>query len=550
MDSTHERMTVEYLCLEGGMVYDPAHGVAGEIVDIWIAEGKVVSPPEPGFSGPTSIRRMNVNGCVVMPGGVDMHSHLVGSKVNAARRLLPELHGGQPAPPSIPQARGGTRGPVPSSFMTGYQYLGMGYTTALDAAVSPLLARHAQLEFEDTPCIDKGFLILAGDQPYALQAIRENNHAKLDGYLGWLIHVTGGYGLKLVNPGGNVAWKSGQHRQIADFETDLSGMGITPRDIVRALAASADRLGLPHPLHIHANQLGIPGNWETTLATMQALEGSRGHLTHIQFHSYGGSGEREDGFDTAVPKLVDYVNRHPQISVDVGQVMFGSTVSMTGDSPAGYYLAQLTGNKWWSHDIEQEGGCGVSPIQYREKSLVNSWQWAIGLEWYLLGTNPWQLAMTTDHPNGASFIAYPQIIRLLMDKAYRQEMLQRVHPTVRERSQLALLDREYSLNEIAIITRAAPARILGMTTKGHLGPGADADIVVYLPNDDREVMFRFPKHVFQRGELLLENGELRAISPGVLASSKPRFDPACQDDIRQWWQDHMTTKCPEMKVNP
>ena len=36
------------------------------------------------------------------------------------------------------------------------------------------------------------------------------------------------------------------------------------------------------------NNLGMPGNWTTTLATMEALEGRRGHMTHIQFHSYGG----------------------------------------------------------------------------------------------------------------------------------------------------------------------------------------------------------------------------------------------------------------------
>ena len=252
---------VEYLCLKGGTVYDPIHGVAGEIADIWIAGGKIVLPPETNSPQQHSIRQLDIRGCVVMPGGVDMHSHLVGAKVNFARRLLPELHTGESAPAAIPWGRSGTRGPVSSSFMTGYQYVGMGYTTALDAAVSPLLARHAQLEFQDTPCIDKGFLILAGDQPYALQAIREKDQAKLDSYLGWLIHVTGGYGLKLVNPGGNVAWKSGQHRQIADFETEVSGLGMTPRDIVRSLAATVDRIGLPHPLHIHANQLGIPGNW-------------------------------------------------------------------------------------------------------------------------------------------------------------------------------------------------------------------------------------------------------------------------------------------------
>ncbi len=47
---------------------------------------------------------------------------------------------------------------------------------------------------------------------------------------------------------------------------------------------------------------------------------------------------------------------------------------------------------------------------------MHALQWAIGLEWYLLVEDPWRVAMSTDHPNGGSFLAYPQIIRLLMDR--------------------------------------------------------------------------------------------------------------------------------------
>ena len=58
---------------------------------------------------------------------------------------------------------------MPSTFTTGYQYAGLGYTTAVDAAIPPLGARHAHHELRDTPIIDKAFLVLMG-----------NNHAILD----------------------------------------------------------------------------------------------------------------------------------------------------------------------------------------------------------------------------------------------------------------------------------------------------------------------------------------------------------------------------------
>src|SRR4029077_520590 len=119
------------------------------------------------------------------------------------------------------------------------------------------------------------------------------------------------------------------------------------------------------------------------------------------------------------------------------------------------------GRKWFSADTEMEAGCGIVPITYKDKSRVHALQWAIGLEWYLLVEDPWRVAMSTDHPNGASFLAYPQIIALLMDRSRREEALARLPARVRERTVLDQLHREYTLAEIAIITRAAPARMLG-----------------------------------------------------------------------------------------
>ena len=57
--------------------------------------------------------------------------------------------------------------------------------------------------------------------------------------------------------------------------------------------------------------------------------------------------------------------------------------------------------------------------------------------------------------------------------------------------------REYTLNEICIITRAAPARLLGLRDKGHLAPGADADITIYSRQPDIAAMFSTPRYVLK-----------------------------------------------------
>jgi formylmethanofuran dehydrogenase subunit A len=526
------------ILVRNGTVYDPLHGVNGVVCDLWISEGRIaVAPVDLTVRAD---RVIDATGLIVMPGGVDMHCHIAGPKVNAARKMLPEDRRRSRPMPRTEITRSGTIGSVPSTFATGYLYAGLGYTTAFDAAIPPLTARHAHEEFHDTPMIDKGFLVLAGNNHFVMQKLKQAEPDMVQAYLGWLLNATKGYGIKVVNPGGVENWKSRANGNVKTLDDTVDGFGITPRDIIRGIAHAVDLLGLPHSVHIHGNNLGLPGNWSTTLQTMQALEGHRGHLTHIQFHSYGGDPDDQSTFCSEVPRLADYVNQHPNLTIDVGQVMFGQTISMTGDGPLGYYLHRVLGGKWFSGDIEQEAGCGIVPITYKEKSFVHALQWAVGLEWYLLVEDPWQVAMSTDHPNGASFLAYPQIIALLMDRSRREEALGRLPSRVRETTVLAQLHREYTLQEIAIITRAAPARMLGLTRKGHLGPGADADITIYTPQADIERMFELPRFVIKGGEVLIEQGEIRQTLSGMTLQTAPAFDEEVIPSIRDWFESSYT----------
>src|SRR4051794_33226073 len=104
------------LHLVNGTVHDPANGRSGVVADLWLRDGQVVEGPLPG-EAPT--RRIEATGLVVMPGGVDIHTHIAGPKVNAARRLRPDDRGDKVMPRTA-NTRSGTMGSVPSTFATGY----------------------------------------------------------------------------------------------------------------------------------------------------------------------------------------------------------------------------------------------------------------------------------------------------------------------------------------------------------------------------------------------------------------------------------------------
>ncbi len=508
--------------ITGGRVHDPANGVDGEIHDVCLQDGKVVAEVE------AEARRIDARGMVVMPGGVDIHAHIAGPKVNAARMLSPEERAGdQHHRTAI--LRSGTGGLVPSTFTTGYRYSLLGYTTVVEAAAPPLAARHVLSELRDTPMIDKAFLILMGNNQVLFELIRRSGGTaspQLRDAVAWWLEATGGYGVKLVNPGGVELWKR-QNGNVRSIDDEVVGFGVTPRQVLEAIGGAVDELGLPHPVHIHANNLGVPGNADTTLETMRTVSGRQAHFAHLQFHSYGGKpGGRAGGAHSRAPELLEYLSRHPEITADVGQVMFGPAVTMTADAPVSAVLRDLGHGKWINHDTEVETGCGIVPYTYRAGNYVHALQWGIGLELFLLGQNPWQVMLSTDHPNGGSFLSYPKLIRLLMDRAYREDQLGRANRRAIRRTVLADgLDREYTLNEIAIITRAAPARRLGLGDKGHLGIGADADVTIYHDRADREEMFATPRYVIKAGEVAVEDGELRRADDGLLLSCRAAFDP-------------------------
>jgi formylmethanofuran dehydrogenase subunit A len=522
------------LRITGGTVHDPANGVDGEVRDICIEDGRIVQ------TLPESAPKLDVRGMVVMPGGVDIHSHLASSSCNHARRLLPEEHAVDPASaPSLDQstgpARSGTGGTVPTTFTTGYRYAGLGYTTVFEAAVAPAMARHSHAELDDTPCVDGGFFVLMGNDEYLLRQVAAGERERARDYAAWLLGSTGGYAIKIVNPGGIEAWKSGQ-RNLNGLDDVLAGLGITPRAILETLADAANALKLPHPVHIHCNNLGIPGNAAVTLATMQALAGRRAHFTHLQFHAYGGP-----GWSSGARPLIEYVNSHAELSVDVGQVMFGPATTVTADGPVEYLLHKSSGRKWVNIDIELETGCGIVPLLYKEKAAVTALQWAIGLELFLLSADPWRVVLSTDHPNGGSFLSYPKLIQLLMDRGTRDQMLKQVNPKLLAGSTLADgLAREYTLNEIAIVTRAGPARLLGLPHKGHLGPGADADVTVYVRNPDIAAMFATPRYVVKGGALMVEEGQLRRAPAGRRLHVRPGYDEAVLPDLRHHFDAYST----------
>lgn len=509
------------LIVKGGYVFDPANGIDGERMDILVGGGKVVEE-----LNEREAKVVDASGMIVMPGGVDLHSHIAGSKINLGRVMRPEDHR-KDVVPRTGLTRSGVGYSCPSTFVTGYRYAQMGYTTVMEAAMPPLGARHVHEELNDTPIFDRGCLTLMGNNYFTLKYVKAGDHEMLKAFVAWLLRATRGYAVKIVNPGGVENWKWG--RNVGGLDDLVYNYEVSPRQIITGLARANEELGLPHTIHLHCNNLGVPGNYETTIETMDAVNDIKPrdgreatvHVVHCQFNAL--AGESWAKLRSGASKIARYVNAHKHVTLDLGQVIFTDTTTMTGDGPWQFRLHNLSGNKWVNSDVENEAGAGVVPYTFRKENSANAIQWAIGLELALLIYDPWRVYMTTDHPNGGPFTFYPKVISWLMSRKARTDAMLEQNKACIRKTTLAGIYREYDFQEIATVTRAATAKALGLKDKGHLGLGADGDISIYAidPTHWRPSMYRDVEKTFTRaaytikdGKIVVKDGEVMATPDG------------------------------------
>jgi formylmethanofuran dehydrogenase subunit A len=538
------------IIIKGGFIVDPTQKMDGIVGDVAIKDGKIVDKVS------SSAKVIDAKGKVVMAGGVDVHSHVAGPKVNAGRLMRPEdkLRAGT-CRSNMAQKNGyrmESGFSIPSVFKTGYEYARMGYSFVMEAAMPPLLAPHVHEEIHDTPIIDEAALPVFANNWFVMDYLKKGEVENTAAYIAWLLRATKGFGVKCVNPGGTAAWGWGLNCLTLDDQVPY--FEVTPREIITGLMQANEYLGLPHSMHIHQNDLGNPGNYKLTIDSLKLAEKVKPknkfgreqvmHSTHIQFHSYKGTGWGD--FESGAKEVMDYVNKNKAITVDLGCVTLDETTTMTADGPFEHHLHSLNHLKWTNVDVELETAAGVVPYVYDPNIKVCDIQWAIGLELALFAKDMSRCYVTTDHPNAGPFTRYPRVIKWLMSKKAREAVLDsfKHKDKVIEATHLHTIDRELTLFEIAQMTRSGPAKCLGLgNLYGGLAPGMGGDVMVLdlnykdMPRDPEKIEAAFQRAAcfVKSGEIVVKDGEV--VSNGhkktVWVNAKMPENPQVMRDIAQ-----------------
>jgi formylmethanofuran dehydrogenase subunit A len=129
--------------------------------------------------------------------------------------------------------------------------------------------------------------------------------------------------------------------------------------------------------------------------------------------------------------------------------------------------------------------------------------------------------------------------------------LKRCHKKAQKKSLLPSINRELSLYELAIMTRAGQAKALGLKNKGHLGVGADADIAIYNINPETSDIarkyktarkaFKHAAYTIKDGKIVVKDGEVVGHADGrtmwldVQTAEPCRIDEDMKNKFKQYW---------------
>ena len=203
--------------LKNGKVFDPTNRVFNKKKDVFINDGKIVKSLKKKAD-----RIIDCTDKIVMPGAIDLHTHIGGGKVNIARLMLQEFHNNSDRDYDL------TADFVPSTLKTGLQYIGMGYTSCFEPALLPMNARQSHSEMADIPFVDKGGYALLGNDDYLLNLISRGAHqSEINDYVAFILKASQCIGIKVVNAGGINAFKFNQ--RALDVDEKSVRYKITPK---------------------------------------------------------------------------------------------------------------------------------------------------------------------------------------------------------------------------------------------------------------------------------------------------------------------------------
>jgi len=515
------------IIVKNGLVFDPINNIDGEIKDILIEDSKIVEK----FSTENQVKEVDANGKTVIPGAIDIHAHIAAEQINLIRLL-------------------GTNNNLLQEKWKGLtlesiarDYISNGYTFILESNVFPSLAKHTIFNFKHIPVLDKAMLLNVSNMWPLEFEFQKNKYDDIAVFLSNLLLLTKGFGLKVYNPFESEIWNLKTLRKDLTIKGKL--YNFSALDVYENLIKANEYLRLPHSIHAHIEgyeQSEAKKNLSLVLDKIKSIQlnpnlKTKSKIPRSQlFHLAHASAYNMDGNNS---ELINTLNSTENVDLDIGFLGFDSINPLiTSDRRLINVLTKNNNQnqKLITSAVENEGDTFAMFRKFDKKNSNDCILWANALDLALNVKNKWQLQFSINYPNYADINDVPEIATHLMSSKARKEFMENLNKEFLKKNNLANSDKVLTFKDYVIITRASPAKSLGLgEIKGNLGINSDADINI-LDIDINEMDI---SKNYEQLKNSLSNIEY-VIKSGKIVKNKEKFDLNCQGKI--FWSQGFVEK--------
>jgi len=512
------------LLIKNGLVFDPLNDLSGEKKDILIEDGKIIEK----FSSQKNIKEIDASGRTVVPAALDIHSHIASQQVNWARLLGSKNNRFKEVWNRL------------TLDSIARDYLSNGYSFVIDANVYPSLSKQTLLDFSNLPVLDKAMLLNVSNLWALEDEFQRGKIQELSIFLSDILSTCKGFGIKVYNPFEAEAWNFKLLRE--NIEKGGKLYNFSALDVYKNLTKAVEQLNLPHSVHAHIEGYESQIAKENLNIILQNINFSEierksqdSNLRNQVFHIAHGNSLNMDGDNS---ELINFLNSSASVDMDLGFVGFNKLNPLiTSDRRLINDLMSSSGNdtKIIRSANETEGDSFVSFRIFNKNNKKHCIMWANAIELALKVKNKWQIQLSFNYPNYSNVKDLPKITTWLMSKEARDSFMKDMDGDFLKQSPLNNTDEELSFNDFITITRASPAKSLGLANiKGSFSPGSDGDVNILnidLSNIDLskdyeklEKTLKEIEYVIKGGEIIKKGENINLMSEGKIFWTNREID--------------------------
>ncbi|MFW9949234.1 MAG: amidohydrolase family protein [Candidatus Thorarchaeota archaeon] len=497
------------LLVKNGVIFDPINKIEGEVKDVLIENGKFVDK----FSSEKEVKQIDAKGKTIIPSALDIHAHIASYQLNLIRLL-------------------GAKNEKFKNYWDGLKlksiannYIEQGFSFILEANVYPSYAKQTLFDFSHIPVLDKAFLLNISNL-WALELeYQKGLYKEGANFLSDLLKKLKGFGIKVYNPFEAENWNWNILRK--DIEEKGRLYNFNALDVYLNITKIIEFLALPHSVHAHVEGYELneaKSNLIKTLDGIKALNLSQindndnktkrtqiFHLAHASSYNYDGDNS----------EIIDFYNKNEKFDLDLGFVSFNPiNPVLTSDRRLINFLISSNENlSIIRGSLESEGDCFVALRTLEKSNMTHCNIWGNALDLALNIKNKWQIQYSLNYPIYGDIKNTPQIYALLMSSKLREQYMNDMNPNFLKTHPIVNDLKEYTFNDLIIITRSSPAKSLGLSNyKGNLNSGSDGDLNI-LNIDINEIdssrqvdsiikAFKNIEYVIKTGNIVKKNDKI------------------------------------------